>query len=385
MKIQSCVVYVALAVVCLVLAWQQRSIARLHTALEEARARPEVIRPSSGASAVPPLRTETIPPRRDVVLPLEEDMARYFKPDDELTDRVTTLEHSVAALHRGAEHLMDQGAIPPSSAKTAAWRAQVTNAGLPSQDRLAALRLLSRNRLVDDQVAQAAAAWLAATTDPNEQREILEQMRGSANPALRQVTLDLASSAEDGRVRDRAVRNLGNYGNDPLVADALWQMLASEASSGVRRRIVDALDDMPMDASRAARLEGEALSPGTPMAKKVAALRLLQSSERDVADIALTLAQDAEFAADNQSRLQYIEAFDDVNHPEFIVPLVTAVQDEDPSIRRRAADALVDYRGDENIKDWLVYLAENDPSPEVRREAARVYREDRRWGRRGGQ
>jgi HEAT repeat protein len=291
----------------------------------------------------------------------------------------------VAALNTGAEHLMDRGDLPPSEAKASEWQATLSDASLPQGDRIAALRLLRRNGRFDDQAALTAAAWLRSSTDPNEQRQLLENLRGVDNPALRQATLELATASDNVRVRERAASNLRAYPGDPQVEAALWQMVGDEAAE-VRRRAVDTLRRFPMDETRAAGLRAEALNPYTPVEKRLASFRVLQAGNQDIADVALGLAQAAEQASDTQSRMQYIEAFDDVNHPEFMVPLVAAVQDADPGVRTRAADALVDYRNDPVIKEWLVHLAENDPDPEVRREASRVYRQDGRrdgrWNRR---
>jgi HEAT repeat protein len=295
--------------------------------------------------------------------------------------RLAALEQSVAALSMGAEHLMDRGQIPPSDAKAAEWRATLMDVGQPASDRISALRMLRRNGLFDETAAHTTANWLLSSADPNEQRHLLEHLRGAGSAALKQVTLNLASTSDEARVRERAVANLRQYGDDPSVETALWQMLAAEDSTEVRRRIVDTLGRFPMTDARAASLRAGALDPYASIEKRAASLRILQSGNQDISDIAVPLAQAAEQATDTQERLGFIQAFDDVNHPEFMVPLVAAAQDEDPGVRLRAADALVDYRADPVIKEWLVHLAEHDPNPEVRQEASRVYRQGGRRGR----
>lgn len=369
-----------MAMLVLAVAWQQRSIDRLQAALERSAA--DITVPVATPKAAVLHRAERAPAPAPVrTYPAKSEPVRTLSVDEGLTDRVAALEQSVAFLSMGAEHLMDRGEIPPSDAKAAEWRTTLLNANLPTNDRISALRMLRRNGLFDDTAARTAANWLLSSTDSNEQRSLLENLRGVDNAALKQVTLDLASRSEDTRVRERAISNLREYGEDPQVEATLWRMLASDESRDVQGRIVDTLSRFPMNETRASKLRSEALDPYAPIEKRVASMRILQSGRQDISDIALPLAQAATQAADSQTQLQYIRAFDDVNHPEFMVPLVNAVQNEDPGIRLRAADALVDYRNDPIIKEWLVHLAKNDPDPEVRQEAARVYSRNGQRGR----
>ena len=52
--------------------------------------------------------------------------------------------------------------------------------------------------------------------------------------------------------------------------------------------------------------------------------------------------------------------------------VVAAMQDPNPLVRERAADALNDFSSDPNILQWLRYVAENDADPAVRRQAFRA-------------
>ena len=378
MKVSSWVFAAGMAILVLALAWQQRSISRLQAAVEEAATAVTVTVPA----AAPRPRVEREPePRAERVVPMRVEPDMVSVGDEGLAVRLAALERSVASLNAGAEHLMDRGQMPPSDAKAAEWRGILMDAAQSPDERIAALRMLRRNGLFDENAARTAATWLQATSDPNEQRRLLEHLRGADSPVLKQVMLSLASTSDDARVRERAVGTLRGYGEDAQVEAALWQMVASDESRDVRRRAVDTLRRFPMNDARAAELRAGALDPYAPIETRVASMTVLQSGNQDISDIAAPMAVAAAQVSDSQSLLEYIQAFDDVNHPEFMVPLVAAAQDEDAAVRLRAADALVDYRRDPVIQEWLVHLAENDPDPEVRREASRIYRQD---GRRDG-
>lgn len=361
------------------LAWQQHNIRKLRIQLEtlqqagatvpEADSPPDDSRPAR----ITPTALSSEPP--PVVQTVDADLAQ----------RVTALEASLAGLNSGAEHLMDRGLLPPSETKIAEWRAKFMDSTLSSRDRLTALRMLRRNGQFDDSLAQTAANWLATSTDPNETRGLLGYLRGEDSPVLKSVTLSLATTSTDPKIREGAVSNLREYTDDPQVEAALWQLVSSDSSGSVRSRAEDALRRIPMTEARASTLKMDAINQNVPLEKRLASLRLLQSGKQDISDVAQTLARSAQAAADEKARLEYIQAFDDVNHPEFMLPLVNSAQDQSAEVRLRAADALVDYRSDPTIAEWLKYLAESDPDPRVRKEASRVFREDgrrdSRWGR----
>ena len=129
-----------------------------------------------------------------------------------------------------------------------------------------------------------------------------------------------------------------------------------------------------MTEARAASLETRALNPSATLDERLMSLRLLSAGEQDISRVAPTLAQEAQAAADAESRLKYYRAFDDVNDPSFLLPLIQGVEDTDADVRRRATDALVDYRSEPAIAELLRAMAESDPDPGVRRQAARIFR-----------
>jgi hypothetical protein len=84
-------------------------------------------------------------------------------------------------------------------------------------------------------------------------------------------------------------------------------------------------------------------------------------------EMANNLAQLAYKTQDPKQLLQLFDAFDDHNDPSFIAPLVHHLQDPNPVIREHAAEALRDYRSHPTAKQWLDFLAANDPDPIVSR------------------
>ena len=53
----------------------------------------------------------------------------------------------------------------------------------------------------------------------------------------------------------------------------------------------------------------------------------------------------------------------------FKAPLVYGLQDQNPVVRKEAADALAGFVSDPQVQEWLRYVAGNDGDPQVRKEA----------------
>jgi len=62
-------------------------------------------------------------------------------------------------------------------------------------------------------------------------------------------------------------------------------------------------------------------------------------------------------------------AFEDMDDPAVKLPLVQGLQDANPMVREDAVEALSEFRSDPIVEQWLKYVAENDPDPQVKREA----------------
>jgi len=363
--------------VALAFAWQQRNIHQLQSEIDAAKNVPvaEQLDPS-------PPGSETVRTPRQVSAPANRVNPERVAADLGLEQRVATLEQSVEVLSAGANHLMDRGEIPPSAAKAAELRSKFLNPGNSERDRVAALRLLQRNGLMDDQVVLTASQLLTSTQDPNVQRSLLGYLRGVDNDAVKDVTLSLALSSENSRVKETALSNLRNHAQDPQVESVLWQLATSDPSANVRRRAEESLRRADLSEQQLAATRNRVLNSATPVDERLTAMRVLNEKREDLSQIAPMLASSAQTTVDPDTLLKYYSSFDDVNHPEFMVPLVYGVQNENSEIRLRAADALIDYRSDPTIMEWLTVLAESDPDPRVRREASRAFREDSRSGRR---
>jgi len=49
--------------------------------------------------------------------------------------------------------------------------------------------------------------------------------------------------------------------------------------------------------------------------------------------------------------------------------LVYGLQDQNPTVRKQAAESLSGFASDPQVQQWLRYVAGNDGDPRVRREA----------------
>lgn len=358
-------IVVGLLAIMTALAIQQRSLHKLRE--EIARMRDTVATPAALPAPMPaPTRSRSVPVATDSTA---------------VNQRLLALEDAVMRLDNSAGYLMDRGQLPPSEAKLAEYRLQFLNPQARTRDRLNALRLLRRNQGLTPEVLQAAAAWMLLDADPSTTRSLLEILSGVSNDALFNATYQLAASNKDNRVREMAIRNLPSFVSHPEVETLLRTVASSDSNADLRRHAAGALQRLPMNEQRLFDLRQQALDLNTPLDQRALSLQLMHQARADVSDVALSLAQSAQTEADKARRLQYLQMFDDVTHPAFLPSIVQGVQDSDPDIRVRAADALRDYRNDATALQWLQYLAQSDPDERVRREAAQAFPQNR--GRRG--
>ncbi len=82
-----------------------------------------------------------------------------------------------------------------------------------------------------------------------------------------------------------------------------------------------------------------------------------------------TLAELAQNSQDPIERANLFRAFDGVDNPTLKVALVDGLQDQNPVVRKEAADALKGFASDPQVQQWLRYVVGNDDDPRVRREA----------------
>jgi hypothetical protein len=305
------------------------------------------------------------------------DTTSFVMASGEVEDRVAALESHVAILGKNASRLMDRGLVTPDATKLAEWRDRFLDPEITLRSKLGTLRLLRSNKAFDETLAGHAALLLSQSTNSGSTRSLLEYLRGASNPALKPALLALVAESEDGAIRARALSNLREFAaDDPNVEAALWKIAKEDGSKEMRARAEDALRRVPMTDSRQALLSQQVANSSLPFDERWSALRVLGSSKStDITQLAASLAQTSQLASDPESQLAYLKAFDDVNHPEFMLPLVNLVQSENADVRLRAADALVDYKGmDPNVIEWLKVLAKSDPDPRVRKEATRAFK-----------
>lgn len=318
---------------------------------------------------------------------MESPVIIQGQANGDLESRLQSLEQNLASLNKNAQHLMDRGQVPPNDEKAAEWKNFFAGADLGTDTRklIGTVRLLRSNNLFDDTMAAHAATLLTQSTNSGVTRALIESLRGVKNETLKPAFLALASDSKDGRIRWNAVNALREFAEqDPTVEGALWKISSTDSSGEIRRRAEEALRRIPLTDERQADLAAKVTNTGLDFDERWSAFRVLGYSKgADLSQVALSLAQASSVANDDETKIAYIRAFDDVNHDEFMVPLVNSVQDPSAEVRLRATDALVDYKDkDPNVMEWLKVLMESDPDARVRKEASRAFQKQQQRRRR---
>ena len=218
----------------------------------------------------------------------------------------------------------------------------------------------------------AAVSWLNSATNSGLREDILNQLEGATNSALQSPLMQLALSDADEDVRGQAVDNLGRFAADPQVEAMLWNILSKDQSDSVREEAANALARLPVTDARRVALEKLALDPNASLDTRLVALQALQRANAGTPDTLAAVAQVAHASENPAERARWFDAFDGINDPVLKTPLVHGLQDPNPEVRERAADALSTFRSDPAVLEWLQYIAKNDVDPQVRREALRA-------------
>ncbi len=303
----------------------------------------------------------------------------------DLESRLLAVEENMTSLNKNARHLMDRGQVPPDAEQAEIWKARFLEGTTPNRAMFETLRRLRTNDLFDDSMAAHAATLLSQSTNNGVTRALLDSLRGAKNPALKPAMLALAAESTEGSVRYRAVYNLREFlAEDPSVEQALWKIASEDKSGEVRRRAEESLRRVPLTDERQTTLAARVTNTGLSFDERWSALRVLGYSKgADLSGVAASLVQSMNSASDDETKLAYIRAFDDVNHDDFMLPLVNSVQDSNPEVRLSAADALVDYKDkDPAVMEWLRMLAKDDPDERVRKEAMRAFQRQQQRRRR---
>ena len=302
----------------------------------------------------------------------------------DLPRRVHDLEQAVAQLARAAEHLMDRGMVPPNAQKLQQLQNAFNDPNATFQQRIQAFRLLRRNGAVTDEIASQAVNWLQSMTNANARRDLLGNLDGLTNETLKQPLFALLSTEADGNTREELVDVLADFArSDSAIEQKLWELAANDPDSDVREEAQDALIDGDKTPQQLASLMAKARDTSQPIEARLLALRGLRENDSQVTDVVADIAALAQNSQDPDLRRKIFGAFDGMSDPHMMVPLVYGLQDQDASVRARAADALSSFSAEPQVQQWLTHIAQNDGDPRVRREAQQALEEAQRRARRG--
>jgi HEAT repeat protein len=275
---------------------------------------------------------------------------------------LASLHRRVAELENAIGHVAVTNNVPDLADK-------VGDAMAMDADRLQALRLLRRSKGLTEEVVQNAIAWFQASKDPDMRRDIMQQIDGATNAVARQFLMGLLTTDPDPKMRQEAVENLRHFTGDPEVEGKLWELAQNDPDPKIREQAEKALRDGPVTPERIARLQQQISNPQVGVDAKITAFRALREGNADLSAPATALVQLAQTTEDAATRAKIYQALDGIDDPKMMQPLVTGLQDPDPNVRRRAADALSGFASEPSIRKWLEYVAASDGDNRVRREA----------------
>ena len=297
--------------------------------------------------------------------------------DNGLGERVTALERTVAQLSAASEYLMSRGQLPLATNKIAELEQKLMDPSAPERDRLQALRLLRRNGALSDAVVQHTLSWIQNATNNGLREDLVQQLANSTNSLLREPMIQLATTDPHPDVREEAVQSLRRMVTDPQVEALLWNLVRNDADGGVREEAEEALREGPMTDARRTAMRARALDPNSSLDDRLLAVQSLREAGDAASEATVALAQFAQASQDPSERARVFGAFDGSSDPHMKLPLVYGLQDPNPLVRERAADALSGYKSDPAIIEWLRHVADNDADPRVRREASQALNDRR--------
>ncbi|HKS35765.1 MAG TPA: HEAT repeat domain-containing protein, partial [Verrucomicrobiae bacterium] len=274
-------------------------------------------------------------------------------PDARLARRVADLEQAVARFTKASEYLMERGQLPSGEEHLAKLQAQFLDSNADANTRLRALRVLRRNRGMNDEVVNSAIGWLETATDPRMKRDLLGQLEGVTNAALKAPLLGLLAKETNGDVREQAVESLRAFVGDSQVEDLLWQLARTDPNEDVRDQAEEALREAPMTETRTAALRQRALDPQAPLDERLIAMRALNDADVEAPEVMKAMAELVQGTQDPVERARLFRALDGVNDPSLMVPLVNGLQDANPVVREEAVDALSGFSKEPAIAQWL--------------------------------
>lgn len=353
---------------------QQRSIRALRLQLQSVE---NQLAQSPGQAASP--RVRTVP----ATAPRQMSDGGHGEAES-WNRRLARLEEAVLKLSQATDYLMERGELPPDANKMAELAGRFADASLSDRERIDAFRLLRRSDGLTDHLVHQAANWLQSATNAGTRRNLLQQMDGLTNAALKGPLLGMLSAETSSNVREEIVENLQAFAEDPAVEAQLWDRLRNDPDDDVREEAADALRRVPLDETRVASMQQRALQPDATLEEQLLAIDATRRGANSPPNDFLSLMGEyALLTEDPNIQERIFSAFDGSTDPSLKAPLIDGLQSPHPDVREEAADALSDFVNSRNgtsdpiVTEWLQYVAENDADPRVRREASRSLNNNR--------
>ena len=302
-----------------------------------------------------------------------------------LSTRLADLERAVADLTKASQTLMERGMVPPSEQLLADLQNRFFDPAASEADRLRSLRLLKRNnRQLSDEIVTHAMSMLQTSTNGNTRRALLQQLDGVTNAAMKQPLMAMLDTETSGNIREELVDVLTEFTGDPTVENKLWQLALNDPDGEVREEAQEALADGPTSPERVELLRQRAANPDASLDERLISMRALREAGAQAPEVITELAALAQNSGtDPVTRAKLFRAFDGINDPNLMSPLVHGLQDPNPVVRESAADALGSFASDPRIQQWLNHIIANDSDPRVKREAFQALEQSQRRNRRG--
>jgi hypothetical protein len=186
--------------------------------------------------------------------------------------RIARLESLLSKATHGTNGASAAGRTGLTTHRIDELRRKLADPTASEKDKLQALHALRKSKDLSDEVLQSALSWLQSSKDGAMRREILQQLDGVTNAALRQPLLELAASSAEGRVRQQAVENLRGFVADAGVEKQLWETMQKDPDPKVREQAQEALRKGPMTPDRAAGLQERVADAQVPLDERLTAL-----------------------------------------------------------------------------------------------------------------
>ena len=292
-----------------------------------------------------------------------------------ILQRLAALEESVAQLARNSEYLMERGQLPLAGNKLGDLFAKFADGTASDRERLQTMRLLRRNGGFNDDAVMHALNWLQTSTNGNIREDILQQLDGVTNAAVRGPLLAMAANDPDPDVREQAIDNLRGHMNDPQVEAQLWKMV-NDPDEDLREEAREGIVEGPMTDARRTALQQRALDANSSLDDRLLAWQALRERNQDAPGATAAFAEIAQSTQDPFERAKLLRSMDEAidratpNDAALIPILINALQDPNPIVRQPAANFARDFSADPKIAEWLRYVAQTDPDSGVRGEAA---------------